>query len=118
MPQSKPAETTTANVTQKQVEPPKPPEAQKPAEPPTSSETQQSAETRQLGGTQKPSGLEQPGVKIDNDIRDILQYYHIDDSNTVIVDDGSVQRVIQVHPERPSPLDIQENENLLEQFQG
>jgi hypothetical protein len=56
--------------------------------------------------------------QLDNDIRRLLHFYHIDDSDLVEVDDGPVHRLVLVHPERPLPPYIQQNKNLLQQLQS
>ncbi len=55
---------------------------------------------------------------MDNDIRRLLHYYHIDDGDVVEVDDGPVHRLVLLHPERPLPRYIQEDKRLLQQIQS
>jgi hypothetical protein len=56
--------------------------------------------------------------KLDNDVRRLLQYYHIDDSDLVEVVDGAVHHVVLLHPERPLPRYIQQDKKLLQQLQS
>jgi hypothetical protein len=56
--------------------------------------------------------------QLDNDIRQLLRFYHIDDSDLVEVDDGPVHRLVLVHPERPLPAYIQQNKQLIQQLQS
>ncbi|CAF5165468.1 unnamed protein product, partial [Rotaria sp. Silwood1] len=58
---------------------------------------------QQLGGTQQVVQTQQPGNKIDSDIRGILEYYNIADTDVVVLNDGPVQRLVQVNPERSLP---------------
>ncbi len=56
--------------------------------------------------------------KLDNEIRGLLHFYHIDDSDLIEVDDGPIHRLVLVHPERPLPRYIQENKQILQQLQS
>ncbi len=94
---------------------------------PTPSQPQQpSSESQQPGGSssnqQQPVQLS-PQEKVliqqvDNNIRRLLHYYHMDDCDIVEVDDGPLHRIVLIHPERPLPLYIQQNKNLLQQLQS
>ena len=53
----------------------------------------------------------------DENIRQLLRFYHIDDGDIVEVDDGPMHRVVLVHPERPLPSYIQQNKDLLRKLQ-
>ncbi|CAF4040420.1 unnamed protein product [Rotaria sordida] len=53
----------------------------------------------------------------DENIRRLLRFYHIDDGDIVEVADGSVPRVVLLHPERPLPAYIQQNPQLLKNIQ-
>jgi hypothetical protein len=56
--------------------------------------------------------------RLDNDIRRLLNYYHIDDGDVVEIDDGPVHRFVLVHPERPLPAYIKQDKNLLQQIES
>lgn len=53
----------------------------------------------------------------DDNIRRLLRYYHIDDGDLFEVSDGSAQRLVLVHPERPLPPYIQHDKQLLQRLQ-
>ncbi|CAF1176267.1 unnamed protein product [Rotaria sp. Silwood1] len=53
----------------------------------------------------------------DDNIRQLLRFYHIDDGDTVEVADGSVPRVVFVHPERPLPPYVQQNPQVYQNLQ-
>ncbi len=54
----------------------------------------------------------------DDNIRRLLSYYRIDDNDIVEVDDGPVHRLLLVHPERPLPPYIQQNQVLLQELKS
>ncbi len=54
----------------------------------------------------------------DENIRYLLRYYHMDDGDIVEVAGGSIERIVLVHPERPLPLYIQQNKELLKRIQA
>ena len=58
------------------------------------------------------------GERLDNDIRNLLRFYRIDDGDFVEVADGPLKRFVIVHPERPLPAYIQQDKALLRQLQG
>ena len=90
----------------------------------TPSQPQQpSSESQQPGGPSIQPVQLSPQQKIliqklDNDIRRLLHYYHIDDSDLVEVDDGPLHRIVLIHPERPLPPYIQQNKDLLQRLQS
>jgi hypothetical protein len=53
----------------------------------------------------------------DESIRRLLHFYRIDDGDVVEVAGGSKQRLILVHPERPLPSYIKQNNELMEKLQ-
>ncbi len=52
----------------------------------------------------------------DDNIRNLLRYYRIDDGDLFEVSDGSAQRLVLVHPERPLPPYIQHDRQLLKRL--
>ncbi|CAF3969537.1 unnamed protein product, partial [Rotaria sp. Silwood1] len=56
--------------------------------------------------------------KMDNDIRQLLQYYKIDDRDIVVVNDGPIHRLLMRHPKLTSPVNIQQAENSLRQLEN
>ena len=58
------------------------------------------------------------GDRLDAEIRNLLRFYRIDDGDFVEVDDGSLKRLLLVHPERPLPTYIQQDKALFRQLQG
>jgi len=56
--------------------------------------------------------------QLDNNIRRLLHFYHMDDCDVVEIDDGPVHRAVLIHPERPLPPYIQQDKKLLELIQS
>ncbi|CAF5072970.1 unnamed protein product, partial [Rotaria sp. Silwood1] len=73
---------------------------------------------QQLGGTQQVVQTQQPGNKMDSDIRGILEYYNIADTDVVVLNDGPVQRLVQVNPEWSLPPYVQQDAGFLQEIQN
>ncbi|CAF0836666.1 unnamed protein product [Adineta steineri] len=52
----------------------------------------------------------------DENIRNLLRYYHIDDGDVVEVADGNNQRIVLIHPDRPIPSYIQDERQSLQKI--
>ena len=56
--------------------------------------------------------------QLDDQIRQLLLFYHIDDTDVVEVSDGPGKRIVLVHPERPVPAHLQQGNKGIQQLKG
>lgn len=116
--EEKPPSPSPSHSTPRSPSPPATPKLQPPAPAPTPAPRTISPKqtTKEHIASPMPQNTAATLREEDENIRNLLRFYHIDDGDIVEVASGSVQRVVLVHPERPLPAYIQQNKELLQKI--